>query len=272
MSGWTILLQQEGLISLAEAAFAEAMRVDVPQPPDVGALFAGLADLNTRRAAKVEERQAQKNDADRKRIEAERLRSEASLGGVDVSQGRIRICTICRVPVDDVLAKGCGISLEKCDVQAIRASIVEKQGQAAELDQAAKGAELEASRITALIEQIDQEIRAAEERAKSADAALRAAQRAAARIQDRVYRARRLLDEARTLQQNITTAHPTPNATDELEAVRQQMEQGRKRAQQAIGALEEQYKGIVSAWLPDGIDGSIKLDGKGLRVDAQFSG
>lgn len=29
---------------------------------------------------------------------------------------------------------------------------------------------------------------------------------------------------------------------------------------------------IVAAWLPDGIDGSIKLDGKGLRVDAQFSG
>ena len=50
------------------------------------------------------------------------------------------------------------------------------------------------------------------------------------------------------------------------------MEQGRKRAQQAIGTLEERYQGIVSAWLPDGIEGSIKLDGKGLRVDAQFSG
>ena len=50
------------------------------------------------------------------------------------------------------------------------------------------------------------------------------------------------------------------------------MEQGRKRAQQAIGTLEKRYQGIVSAWLPDGIEGSIKLDGKGLRVDAQFSG
>jgi len=265
-------LQQKGLVSLAEAAFADAMRADVPQPPDVGKLFAGLADLNRRRSAKVDERQAQKNDADRKRIEAERLLSEANLGEIDISQGRVRVCTICRVPVDDVLAKGCGISLEKCDVQAIRASIAEKQGQAAELDQAAKGAELEASRVTALIEQIDQEIRAAEEQAKSADAVFQAAQQAAAKIQDRVYRARRLLDEARSLQQNIPTVHTTSTAADELESVRQQMEQGRKRAQQAIGVLEERYKGIVSAWLPDGIDGSIKLDGKGLRVDAQFSG
>ena len=68
------------------------------------------------------------------------------------------------------------------------------------------------------------------------------------------------------------TTRPAPTATDELETVRQQMEQGRKRAQQAIGTLEERYQGIVSAWLPDGIEGSIKLDGKGLRVDAQFSG
>ena len=50
------------------------------------------------------------------------------------------------------------------------------------------------------------------------------------------------------------------------------MEQGRKRAQKAIQALEERYRGVMSAWLPEGIDGAIKLDGKGLRVDAQFSG
>lgn len=265
-------LGQKGLVSLAEAALAEAMRADVPQPPDVGALFDRLAELNAERAAKVEERQTQQSDADRKRIEAEHLRSEASQGEIDISQGRIRVCSICRVPVDEVLAKGCGISLERCDLQAIRATIAEKQRKAAELDLDVQGAELEASRIEALIQQIDQQIRSTAGQAENADVALRAAQQAAATIQERVYRARRLLDDARALQQSTTTARPAPNATDELEAARQQMEQGRKRAQQAIGALEEQYRGIVSAWLPDGIDGSIKLDGNGLRVDAQFSG
>lgn len=265
-------LEQKGLVSLAEAALAEAMRADVPQPPDVGALFDRLADLNVQRAAKVEERQTQQSDADRKRIEAERLRSEASLGEIDISQGRVRVCSICRVPVDEVLANGCGISLERCDVQAIRAIIAEKQSKAAKLDLDVQGAELEASRIAALIQQIDQQIRTAAGQAESADAELRAAQQAAATIQERVYRARRLLDDARALQQSTTTARPAPSATDELEAVRQQMELGRKRAQQAIRALEERYRGIVSAWLPDGIDGSIKLAGKGLRVDAQFSG
>jgi len=265
-------LEQKGLLSLAEAALAEAMRSEVPQLPDVGALFVRLADLNTQRAARVEERQAQQSDADRKLIEAERLRSEASHGEIDISQGRIRVCSICRVSVDEVLAKGCGISLERCDVETIRRTIAEKQNQAAELGQIAKGAELEVSRITALIHQIDQEIRTAERKAQGADAALRAAQQVAATIQDRVYRARRLLDDARTLQQSVATTPHAPNSAAELETARRQMDQGRKRAQQAIGALEERYRGIVSAWLPDGIDGSIKLDGKGLRIDAQFSG
>lgn len=265
-------LEQKGLVSLAETVLANAMRADVPQPPDVGALFDRLADLNTQRAAKVEERQAQQSDAERKRIEAERLRSEASVGEIDISQGRVRVCSICRVPVDEVLANGCGISLERCDVQAIRATIAEKQSRATTLDQDAQRAEFDVSRIAAVVRQIDQEIRTAAGQAENADAALRAAQQVAATIQERVYRARRLLDDARALQQSDTTARPVLSATDEQEAVRKQMEQGRKRAQQAIGALEERYRGIISAWLPDGIDGSIKLDGKGLRVDAQFSG
>ncbi|MCB1512415.1 MAG: hypothetical protein KDJ36_16060 [Hyphomicrobiaceae bacterium] len=236
-------LEQKGLVSLAEAALAEAMRADVPQPPDVGALFDRLADLNAQRAAKVEERQTQQSDAERKRIEAEHLRSEASLGEIDINHGRIRVCSICRVPVDEVLANGCGISLERCDVQAIKATIAEKQRNATELDQGAQGAELEAKRIEALIHQIDQQIRTTAGQSENAGAVLRAAQQAAATIQERVYRARRSLDDARALQQSTTTARPAPNATDELEAVRQQMEQGRKRAQQAIGALEEQYRG-----------------------------
>ena len=28
----------------------------------------------------------------------------------------------------------------------------------------------------------------------------------------------------------------------------------------------------MAAWLPDGVEGTIKLDGNGLKVDAQFSG
>lgn len=265
-------LDQKGLVSLAEAALAAAMRAELPTVPDFSALFDRLAYLNTQRAAYVEDRQTQDRDAERKRGEAERLRSEASLGEIDISQSRVRVCSICRVPVDEVLAKGCGISLERCDVQAIRTTIAEKQSKAANLDQEAQRAEAEAKRITAQIAQVEHELQNLAGRAQDAGAAHRSAQQAAASVQNRVYQARRLLDDARSLQERTAPIKSAFPATDELEAVRTQLEQGRKRAQQAIRTLEERYRGVMSAWLPEGIDGAIKLDGKGLKVDAQFSG
>lgn len=265
------ILGEKGLVSLAEAALGEAMRAELPAPPNVSALFEHLANLNSQRTSRVEEQQKQIRSAEQKRGEAERLRSEANLGEIDVAQGRVRVCSICRVPVDEVLASGCGISLERCDVQAIKNSIGEKRVAATKLDDEARAAELEAKRIAATIHQIDQEIGVVEGRVKDADARVRSAQQAAANIQERVYRARRVFDDVRALQESVAPAQPITSAANELEAVRIQLEQGRKRAQQAIQALEERYRGIISAWLPKGVDGAIKLDGRGLKVDAQFS-
>ena len=36
--------------------------------------------------------------------------------------------------------------------------------------------------------------------------------------------------------------------------------------------MEDRYRGILSSWLPEGVDGFVKLDGKGLKIDAQFNG
>jgi hypothetical protein len=265
-------IDQKGLVSLAEAALAEAMRGDLPKPPDVSALFDQLANLNKQRADHIDRLQKLKNDAERKRDEAVRLRSEADLGEIDISQGRVRVCPICRVQVDEALAKGCGISLERCDLSALKAKIAEKKNQAATLDQQAVTAETEIKQFEAQIAQINQQLSSLEEKAKNADRTNQAAQQAASNIQDKVYRARRLLDDARALRESDDTVIPASNTNAELEAVRSQMEQGRKRAQIAIQTLEERYQGIMSAWLPEGVDGVIKLDGKGLKVDAQFSG
>lgn len=264
-------LDQKGLVSLAETALAEAMRAELPKLPDVSALFERLADLNKRRVDRVKSQQELKQGAERKRDEAQRLRSEASLGEIDITQGRIRVCSICRVAIDEVLAKGCGISLEPCNLEEIRAKIKEKRDRAALFDQEAQSAETEAKRVTAEIEQINQELQVLDGRMKDVNAAQQEAQRVATTIQDEVYRARRLLDDARSLRET-EAVKPLSRTPQEQEAVSEQLKQGRKRVQQAIATLEERYRGIMSAWLPEGGDGTIKLDGKGLKVDAQFAG
>lgn len=265
-------IDQKGLVSLAEVALANAMRTDLPKPPDVGSIFARQKALNEAHETLTAKRQQLENEARFKRGEAERYRSEASIGEIDITQGRIRVCPVCRVSIDEVKAKGCGISLETCDLAALKAAITDKQTEAANLDAEVKGAEQEAKLVEAQLQQLGPQRQALEGEIKSADASSRAAQAAGKEVQDRIYQARRTLDDVRSLRERGTAAKPTPPGTAELEAVRAQMEAGRARARAAIRTLEERYQGIMAAWLPDGVAGTIKLDGNGLKVDAEFSG
>ena len=270
--GFDDTIDQKGLVSLAEAALADAMRTDLPNPPDVGAIFEQLKALSDERDGLMEKRQLLERETQSKSIEADHLRSEASVGEIDITQGRTRVCPICKIRVDEVLAKGCGISLEPCDLAALNAAIAEKQKKAAELDAEAKAAEQEAKRVEALIQQLGPRQQALEAEAKAADAASRIVQAASKEVQEHIYRAKRILDDVRALRENETTAKPAPPGTAALEAVRAQLESGRSRARAAIRTLEEKYQGIMTAWLPDGVEGAIKLDGHGLKVDAEFSG
>lgn len=270
--GFEDAIDQKGLISRAEAALADAMRAELPKPPDVGSIFARQKALNEEHETLTVKRQQIKNEVRFKRGEAERYRSEASIGEIDISQGRIRVCPVCRVNIDEVKAKGCGISLERCDLSAIRTTIAEKQKKATELDSEANAAEGEAKRIEALIQQLESRKQALEVEAKTADAASNVAQAAAKAVQERVYRARRTLDDVRSLRKSETVIKPTTSATAALEAVRAQLDAGRSRAQAAIRTLEERYQGIMTAWLSEGVAGTVKLDGHGLKVDAEFSG
>lgn len=265
-------LDQEGLISLAQKALANAMRAELPKPSDVADIFGRLDALNKERAELVGRQQRHTNEATLKKADAERLRSEANLGKLDLAQGGVRVCPICRVAVDEVLAKGCGISLHSCDVEALKAAIYAKQAHADGLDAEAATAEQESKRANALIQQLEPQQHALEREAKSAENNIRVAQAAALEIQEKVYNARRLLDDLRGLQVSERAVAPTSSTTRDLETARANLEAGRSRAQAAIGTLEDRYRGVMATWLPEGVAGTIKLDGNGLKVDAEFSG
>lgn len=270
--GFEDTLDQKGLVSLAEAALAEAMRTTMPKPPDVGAIFARQRALNAERETLMTKQQQLDNDARLKRGEAERYRSEANLGEIDITQDRIRVCPVCRVSIDEIKANGCGISLEPCDLPALKSAIADKQKKAADLDAEAGGAEQESKHVGAQIQQLEPKRLALEAEVKTADDATRAAHAVTKEIQDRIYRARRTLDDVRSLRESAKNEKPAPSGTAALDAVRAQLDAGRSRARVAIRTLEERYQGIMAAWLPEGISSTIKLDGHGLKVDAEFAG
>lgn len=270
--GFDDTIDQKGLVSLAEAALAEAMRTTVPKSPDVGAIFARQKALNAERETLTTKQQQLDNDARFKRGEAERYRSEANLGEVDITQGRIRVCPVCRVSIDEIKANGCGISLEPCDLAALKLAIAGKQKRAADLDAEANGAEQESKIVGAQLLQLESKRLELETEIKAAGDASRTAQAATKEIQDRIYRARRTLDDVRALRDNAKHEKSAPSSASALEAVRAQLKAGQSRARAAIRTLEERYQGIMAAWLPEGISSTIKLDGHGLKVDAEFAG
>lgn len=270
--GFDDTLDQKGLVSRAETALAEAMRADLPKLPDVGSIFARLNALNDERRTLEAKHQEAAKEADLKRGESERLKAEANVGEIDLTQGGVRVCPVCRVNVDETLAKGCGISLERCDLGALRASMAEKCANAARLDGEATGATQEVNRLGALINQLAPRQQALEKEARNADAVSRAVQSVAKVVQERIYRERRILDDVRSLSETEAAAKPAAPATAALDAARARLEAGRTRARTAIRTLEERYQGIMAAWLPDGVEGTVKLDGNGLKVDAQFAG
>ena len=104
--GFDDTIDQKGLVSLAEAALAQTMRADLPKPPDVGSIFARLNALNEERRALEASQQGSAKEADLKRGEAERYRAEANLGEIDITQGGVRVCPICRVSVDETTGQG----------------------------------------------------------------------------------------------------------------------------------------------------------------------
>jgi hypothetical protein len=241
---------EEGLRLVADLEVNESeIQRDKQEPRDVGSIFARLNALNDERRALEASQQGSVKEADLKGGEAGVPSCRSEPGEIDITQGGVRVCPICRVSVNETLAKGCAISLERCDLAALRATISDKLAKAAQFAREADNAAQEAKRFEALVNQLGPRQHALEAEAKSADAVSRAAQAAAKDVQDRIYRARRILDDVRSLREAETAARPAPPATAALDAVRAQLEAGRSRARAAIRTLEERYQGIMAAWL-----------------------
>lgn len=174
--------------------------------------------------------------------------------------------------VDDTLAKGCGISLEPCDLSARRAEITDQLTQAETLDGEATVAEQTVQRIKVQIQELAPRRRGLKKDAEAAQKAIQAASVMTEEAQTRVYEARRTLDDVHSLYAAIAALRSGMSSNLEMEKIREQLDAGRRRAQGAIKVLEDKYQAIMTAWLAAGVTGLIRLDGHGLEVDAEFSG
>lgn len=229
------------------------------------------ADLQAKRKTL----QSEKDEVVKKRADAQALldtlpaqisaaRSEHGTEQARLEGGVIVRCVICQVDIDEVKAKGCGISSERCDLDAVRERIERaEQGVAKLLKQqddlpktiAEFGSEI--ARIDGELEAVDKEFELREKQ-----------------LSDTISKAdeaRELVREADGFNRQMVKRDAeikSLNAVEsKIEGLRDSIQLELKRASTAVGDLESIFQQLIASLMPKGCSGKIRLDGNGLHTD-----
>lgn len=229
------------------------------------------ADLTSkRRRFQVERDEAVKNHADAQALlktlpaQISATRSEQGIERARLESGVIVRCTICKVNIDEVRAKGCGISTERCDLDLIQAriqqaeeNIRELESQKDTLSRTVNELVSQIERISGELENIDREFETLEQEFTATDRGFEEVRELAREVRwfdrkmaDRDEETRRLKDiEAR------------------IEGRRDSIKLERESVASTIGDLETIFQQLVASLMPKGCDGKIRLDGNGLHTE-----
>jgi hypothetical protein len=179
------------------------------------------------------------------------------------------VCPICKVRIDKVLAEGCGISRETCDLHALQVEIARKEEA---IEKTTRDLQSLRDREPALRNEI-----AAAQREYSAREKARAALEQAADGRSRSVRtAQRITDEADRYE-SLLAERDSADVMDgtierRLEATRDSLSAYREAASASIHCLSGWFDAILGELVPGEVVGEAKLDGNGLSFRVQMGG
>jgi predicted nuclease with TOPRIM domain len=219
--------------------------------------------------------QAEKDEAVKRRAEAQALlntlpaqisaaRSEQGIEQARLESGVIVRCAICQVNVDEVLANGCGISTQRCDLEAVRGRIQQAQKNIEELESQKAALPGAIDELTSQIERINGELANIDRELERIERQLTAAGR-------EVEEARELAREIRWFDRKMADRDEEARRLKDIEARidgrRESIRLERESVASTIGDLETVFQQLVASLMPKGCDGKIRLDGNGLHTE-----
>lgn len=178
--------------------------------------------------------------------------------------GTIVRCTICHVNIDTVRAEGCGISLERCDLNAVQTridqaneTIGKMQEQQTALPKSIEEFRTEVARIDKELEALDKEFTQREKEFFESNSKL--------------GEAREIVRQANWFNRKMVERNEEKTRLEriekKIEGLRESVGLEREKATTAIGDLESVFQQLVASLMPSGCSGKIKLDGNGLHAD-----
>lgn len=197
-------------------------------------------------------------------IQISAARAEQGTEQARFETGVIVRCTICHVSINKVKAKGCGISLERCDLAEVKARIDQVENNIAELDR-------QKAALPSEIGELDQEIVRLDREIAEIDDAFSQLEQQVSDAKTAINRARELIREAtwfdRQLGDRAGIDQRLVEVDQKLEGQRVKMGLERERASAAIGDLATHFGQLVATLMPNGCTGKLKLDGNGLHAE-----
>jgi uncharacterized protein YydD (DUF2326 family) len=191
-------------------------------------------------------------------------RTEQGTEQARLETGVIVRCTICHVKIDEVKANGCGISLERCNLDEVRTRIDRAEQRISDMEQQKSALPGEISKLDAEIANLDRESAAIDE-------AFAKFERQLSDEDKKHMSARELVREAnwfdRQLSERAAVSARMKDIERQIDGLRESMRLERERAAAAIGDLETLFQQLVVSLMPRGCSGKLKLDGNGLHPE-----
>lgn len=219
--------------------------------------------------------QSERNEYNDKRAEKKaRLRSlpqeiSAARSEQGIEQARLETdiitrCMICHVHLDKVKADGCGISLERCDLDEVRARIAQSEQAIRDLEKMRKALPDE-------IAQLDKDILDLDNKIDKIESSISAFFQQDLDIKNSINQARELVREARWFNRDFDEQAEDILILDQInnniEVHRQKIVLERERAATSLTDLATAFRQVVASLMPRGCTGRLKLDGNGLHAD-----
>lgn len=191
-------------------------------------------------------------------------RTEQGTEQARLETGVIVRCTICHVSIDEVKANGCGISLERCNLDEVRARIDRAEQRVADMEQQKSALPGEITKLDAELARLNREIAAIDE-------AFARLERQLSDEDKKHLSARELVREAtwfdRQLNERSAVSARVDSIENQIDGLRESMRLERERAAAAIGDLEAIFQQLVASLMPRGCSGKMRLDGNGLHPE-----
>lgn len=179
------------------------------------------------------------------------------------------VCPVCHVMIDKAMAEGCKISLEQCDVVAIRRRIETLRNQRAD-------AESSIPQHATDLKATSQKLVQARLRAEKLRDHVRTLEREFDRVSTEVRRAQRHVDDAanlRTLALDRESAFAGQLKLEGgLKILRERAAKFREKHAQTFDRLSTLTDALVKRLLGEQAEGKLMLDGNGLHVTVQLGG